>query len=107
MRFFPSAHHRRTKEAISVCNSIDKVDKPLRFGWSSTALVIFAAPDFGRTVSVGTPAKLDCEKRAPNGTLSVRAAMFTQHHCAVPGKTDCRASLMQLLDVNPASLASR
>src|SRR4029077_10214598 len=61
--------------------------------------------DLERTISVGTPPRLDCEKRRPNGTLSVRVAMLTQCRCIGTGNVGCSAGLRQLLTVNRASLA--
>ena len=63
--------------------------------------------DLERTISVGTPPRLDCEKRTPNGTLSVRVAMLAQCRCTRTGNEGCSAGLRQLLTVNRASLARR
>src|SRR6516225_7876504 len=60
-----------------------------------------------RTISVGTPPRLDCEKRTPNGTLGVRVAMLAQCRCTRTGNEGCSAGLRQLLTVNRASLARR
>src|SRR6201987_5706741 len=91
--------------------------RPVRLRWLTGEPIMKAPPctnstapsdpalDLERTISVGTPPRLVCEKRTPNGTLSVRVAMLAQCRCTGIGKLGCSAGLRQLLTVNRASVA--